>query len=115
VGGCGNEKERSCSNRSEGRFQLRTVGVFHVCPRTRARGGQSREDSERLRRRHGAQGGRLRRFTERNGTIVCRDLLGCDISTQEGFERAKQQGLFDTVCTKLVKDSVEILEDMLSK
>jgi C_GCAxxG_C_C family probable redox protein len=57
----------------------------------------------------------VRRFTERNGTIVCRDLLGCDISTHEGFERAKQQGLFDTVCTKLVKDSVEILEDMLSK
>ena len=57
----------------------------------------------------------VRRFTERSGTIVCRDLLGCDISTHEGFERAKQQGLFDTVCTKLVKDSVEILEDILSK
>jgi len=57
----------------------------------------------------------VRRFTERSGTIVCRDLLGCDISTHEGFERAKQQGLFDTVCAKLVKDSVEILEDMLSK
>jgi C_GCAxxG_C_C family probable redox protein len=57
----------------------------------------------------------IRRFTERSGTIVCRDLLGCDISTHEGFERAKQQGLFDTVCAKLVKDSVEILEDMLSK
>jgi C_GCAxxG_C_C family probable redox protein len=56
-----------------------------------------------------------RRFTERNGTIVCRDLLGCDISTHEGYEQAKQRGLFDTVCTKLVKDSVEILEDMLSK
>ena len=57
----------------------------------------------------------MRRFTERNGSIVCRDLLGCDISTHEGHERAKQRGLFDTVCTKLVKDSVEILEDMLSK
>jgi C_GCAxxG_C_C family probable redox protein len=57
----------------------------------------------------------VRRFEERNGTIVCRDLLGCDISTHEGYERAKTQGLFDTVCTKLVRDSVEILEDMLSK
>ena len=57
----------------------------------------------------------MRRFTERNGSTVCRDLLGCDISTHEGHERAKQQGLFDTVCVKLVKDSVEILEDMLSK
>jgi C_GCAxxG_C_C family probable redox protein len=57
----------------------------------------------------------VRRFTARNGTALCRDLLGCDISTHAGYERAKEQGLFDTVCTKLVKDAVEILEDMLSK
>jgi C_GCAxxG_C_C family probable redox protein len=57
----------------------------------------------------------VRRFAERNGSIVCRDLLGCDIGTHEGHERAKQQGLFDTLCVKLVKDSVEILEEMLSK
>ena len=56
----------------------------------------------------------MRRFNERDGTVVCRDLLGCDISTPEGFARAKERGLFDTVCAKLVKDSVEILEDMLS-
>ena len=57
----------------------------------------------------------VKRFMERNGSIVCRDLLGCDIGTHEGHERAKQQGLFDTVCSKLVKDAVEIVEDMLSK
>jgi C_GCAxxG_C_C family probable redox protein len=56
----------------------------------------------------------VRRFTERNGNVLCRDLLRCDISTPDGYARAKEQGLFDTVCTKLVKDSVEILEDMLS-
>ena len=53
-------------------------------------------------------------FRERHGALTCRDLLGCDISTPEGFARAKERGLFDTVCAKLVKDSVEILEDMLS-
>lgn len=57
----------------------------------------------------------VRRFMERNGSITCRDLLGCDIGTHEGHERAKQQGLFDSVCAKLVKDAVEMLEDMLSK
>jgi C_GCAxxG_C_C family probable redox protein len=57
----------------------------------------------------------LRRFTERNGTVVCRDLLGCEILTPEGVARAKAQGLFDTVCVKVVKDAVEILEDMLAK
>jgi C_GCAxxG_C_C family probable redox protein len=57
----------------------------------------------------------VRRFSDRNGTTICRDLLGCDIGTHEGYEQAKQRGLFDTVCVKLVKDAVEILEDMLSK
>jgi C_GCAxxG_C_C family probable redox protein len=57
----------------------------------------------------------VKRFMERNGSIACRDLLGCDIGTSEGHERAKQQGLFDTVCSKLVKDAVEMLEDILSK
>jgi C_GCAxxG_C_C family probable redox protein len=57
----------------------------------------------------------VKRFMERNGSIVCRDLLGCDIGTHEGHERAKQRGLFDTVCAKLVRDSVAILEEMLSE
>ena len=57
----------------------------------------------------------VRRFKERHGAIVCRDLLGCDISTHEGHERAKEQGLFDSVCEKLVKDAVELLEEMFSE
>jgi len=55
----------------------------------------------------------VRRFRERNGSIVCRELLGCDIGTPEGHARAKERGLFDTVCSKLVRDSVEILRTML--
>jgi C_GCAxxG_C_C family probable redox protein len=57
----------------------------------------------------------VKRFMERHGSIACRDLLGCDIGTHEGHERAKQLKLFDTVCSKLVRDSVEMLEDMLAK
>jgi C_GCAxxG_C_C family probable redox protein len=78
-------------------------------------GGSRPEDRERKEASYEIAREFVRRFTERSGTVVCRDLLGCDISTPEGHERAKQQGLFDTVCTKLVKDAVEILEDMLSK
>ncbi len=57
----------------------------------------------------------VKRFMERHGSIACRDLLGCDIGTHEGHERAKEQGLFDTVCSKLVRDAVETLEEMLEK
>jgi C_GCAxxG_C_C family probable redox protein len=53
------------------------------------------------------------RFTARNGSVVCRELLGCDISTPEGFEDARRKGLLTTVCTKMVRDAVEILEEIL--
>jgi len=51
----------------------------------------------------------LREFTQRNGSTICRDLLGCDLSTPEGHQQAKQEGLFQKRCTKLVSDAVEIV------
>jgi C_GCAxxG_C_C family probable redox protein len=53
------------------------------------------------------------RFNERNHTLICKDLLGCDISTPEGQRQAGAQGLFRTICPKLVQDAAEILEDMV--
>jgi C_GCAxxG_C_C family probable redox protein len=52
-------------------------------------------------------------FERRNGTLVCRDLLGCDIRTEEGMQAAKERGLYKTVCPKTVRDAAEILEAML--
>jgi C_GCAxxG_C_C family probable redox protein len=53
------------------------------------------------------------RFRGRNGSLVCRELLGCDLSTPEGFQLAKEQKLSVTVCPKLVKDAAEIIEEMI--
>jgi len=52
------------------------------------------------------------RFKERNGSISCRELLGCDISTPEGMKQAQEQDLFKTTCVKMVQDAAEILEEM---
>ncbi|SRR5271166_5769164 len=54
-----------------------------------------------------------RRFQARNGSVVCRDLLGCDIGTPEGLQRAKDEKLLTTICPKFVRDACEILEEML--
>jgi len=54
-----------------------------------------------------------RKFIEINGSIKCKDLLNCDISTNEGREFAKEKGLFELVCPKFVRDSVKILDTML--
>jgi C_GCAxxG_C_C family probable redox protein len=56
-----------------------------------------------------------KRFTARNHSIVCRDLLGCDPSTPEGSKIAIEKGLFKTICPKMVQDAAEILEEMLAK
>ena len=53
------------------------------------------------------------RFERRTGSVICRDLLGHDISTSAGMQAAKEHSLFDTKCPKLVQDAAEILEGML--
>ncbi len=55
----------------------------------------------------------IKRFKEKNTSIKCRDLLGYDLSTPEGREKAKSEGLFETLCPKLVKTSAEILEEII--
>lgn len=55
------------------------------------------------------------RFERRNRSVVCRELLGCDISTPEGMQAARTQGLFKTFCPKMVQDAAEILEEMLEE
>jgi C_GCAxxG_C_C family probable redox protein len=53
------------------------------------------------------------RFQQRNHTVVCKELLGCDISTPQGAQQATKEGLFRTICPKLVQDAAEILEEMM--
>ena len=54
----------------------------------------------------------LEEFAARNGSTLCRDLLGCDISTPQGHQQAADEGLFRTKCTKFVEDAVDIIEDL---
>ena len=55
----------------------------------------------------------VNRFTSRNRSILCRELLGCDISTPEGLQRARQQDLLATICPGYVRDAAEIIEEIL--
>jgi len=56
-----------------------------------------------------------RRFEARNGSVKCSQLLGCNISTPEGMEKAQDRGLFATVCPKMVQDAAEILEERIEE
>ena len=54
-----------------------------------------------------------KKFESRNGSTLCKDLLDCDISTDEGMLAANEKGLFSTVCPKMVREAAEIIEEML--
>jgi C_GCAxxG_C_C family probable redox protein len=71
------------------------------------------EDDEAKERAYGLVTEFADRFKSRNGSILCRELLGCDISTPESRAAAKEKDLFATLCPKLVQDAMEIVEQML--
>ena len=50
-------------------------------------------------------------FTDKNKSIVCRDLLDCDISTSAGLEKAIREKLFTTRCVDLVASAAQLLVD----
>ncbi|MFC2160883.1 C-GCAxxG-C-C family protein [Acidobacteriota bacterium] len=52
-------------------------------------------------------------FSSKNGSTVCKELLGSDMSTPEGFQKAEEAGLFKTLCPELIQSSVEILDKIL--
>ncbi len=54
-------------------------------------------------------------FKKLNGSVICRELLGCDISTPDGMKHAQDQNLFKTICVKMVEDSARILEALESE
>lgn len=56
----------------------------------------------------------IERFTRKNSSVSCTALLGCDLSTEEGFSRAREENLTRTLCPGYIRDAVEILEEVLA-
>ena len=50
------------------------------------------------------------RFNDHQRSILCRELLGCDICTPEGREFASDKNLFKTKCPEFVRNAAELLE-----
>ena len=55
----------------------------------------------------------LDEFENENGSYICRDLLGCDIRTEEGVEYVVKHNLFKEFCPKMVKSASIILDEIL--
>ena len=55
------------------------------------------------------------RFKDCNGSVSCKELLACDITTPQGLAKARNDGLFDSVCPRMVRSAAELLEEMLAE
>ena len=71
-------------------------------------------DSEQKARAYSIAVEYTKRFKEANGSIVCRDLLGYDLTKPDEMACIKEKGLFGDVCPKAIKSAVEILEGVLA-
>ena len=71
------------------------------------------DDEQRRVKAHSSVKEFAQEFKSRNGSITCRELLGCDISTSEGMRLAEENELFTTRCPKFVRDAAEIIEQIL--
>jgi C_GCAxxG_C_C family probable redox protein len=55
----------------------------------------------------------MTRFKKMHGSVQCTDLLGCNLSTEQGMQQARDRDLFNTLCVDFVRDAAGILEGLL--
>ncbi len=57
----------------------------------------------------------MERFKEANGSCICNEILGHDISTPEGAKKAREEGLFETVCPRVVERAAGVIEEIIKE
>lgn len=55
----------------------------------------------------------IKEFENLHGSIICKDLLGYDLGSEEEYKKAENEGLFETLCPKFVKNAADILRHMI--
>jgi C_GCAxxG_C_C family probable redox protein len=55
-----------------------------------------------------------RQFKLKNGSVNCTDLVNYDLSKSDELAKARDSGVFKSVCPRLVKESVELVERILN-
>jgi C_GCAxxG_C_C family probable redox protein len=55
------------------------------------------------------------RFRASNGSYLCGDIVGVDLRTPEGMQRARDEGLIATRCVKAISDACQIVDSLLAR
>ncbi|MDD4716174.1 MAG: C-GCAxxG-C-C family protein [Oscillospiraceae bacterium] len=53
------------------------------------------------------------KFKEKNNSLICKEILGQDLSKPQGMQAIMEKGLLATVCPHLVCDACDILDKLL--
>lgn len=54
----------------------------------------------------------LEQFRQQNGSYNCTDLLGCDLSTEQGRQQPLRRNLISRICPSLLTSAVAIWEEL---
>ncbi len=57
----------------------------------------------------------MNRFIKKNGSVVCRELLGYDLCKEDELKIIKEENLFRTLCPVMVRSAAEILDEMINE
>jgi len=53
-----------------------------------------------------------KKFEKRHGSVLCRELIGYDLSDPDDLEKAREAKVFDKKCAKLVQTAIELLVEL---
>ena len=56
-----------------------------------------------------------RQFQARFGSIICKELSGCDLSTIEGIRKFREENVFQQRCRYLVSGAIEIFMGLIDE
>jgi C_GCAxxG_C_C family probable redox protein len=56
-----------------------------------------------------------RQFQKKFGSIVCRELSGCDLSTIEGIRKFREENVYERRCRYFVTGAIEIFRSLIDE
>lgn len=57
----------------------------------------------------------IKRFQKTFGSIVCKELSGCDLSTLEGIRKFREEGVHGQICSHFVRGAIEIFMGLIGE
>jgi C_GCAxxG_C_C family probable redox protein len=57
----------------------------------------------------------LKQFQKKFGSILCKELSGCDLSTIEGIRKFREENVHKQICSHFVNGAIEIFIGLIDK